>query len=170
MWSRSWHFRVSVHQFHFLRLWIALSVPYLAIPGTTTPIAVLHGIVSQKSLWCRLESWCSIKISLKFVPKGPINNIPALVQIMACAVQATSHYLNQCWLVYRRIYASPGLKELINSLLNLPCICTFSLIFDYLVSLVYACVKRGAARSIIAFVGKSPIHNCITGAPITNMD
>ena len=26
----------------------------------------------------------SIKISLKFVPKGPINNIPALVQMMAC--------------------------------------------------------------------------------------
>ena len=25
----------------------------------------------------------SIKISMKFVPKGPINNIPALVQIMA---------------------------------------------------------------------------------------
>ena len=25
----------------------------------------------------------SIKISLKFAPKGPINNIPALVQIMA---------------------------------------------------------------------------------------
>ena len=24
-----------------------------------------------------------IKISLKFVPKGPINNIPAMVQIMA---------------------------------------------------------------------------------------
>ena len=27
--------------------------------------------------------WISIKISLKFFPKGPINNIPALVQIMA---------------------------------------------------------------------------------------
>ena len=27
--------------------------------------------------------WISIKISLKFVPKGPIKNIPALVQIMA---------------------------------------------------------------------------------------
>ena len=27
--------------------------------------------------------WISIKISLKFVPKGPIDNIPALVQIMA---------------------------------------------------------------------------------------
>ena len=29
------------------------------------------------------DVWISIKISLKFVPKGPINNIPALVQIMA---------------------------------------------------------------------------------------
>ena len=27
------------------------------------------------------------------------------------AVQATSHYLNQWWLVYRRIYASLGLNE-----------------------------------------------------------
>ena len=27
--------------------------------------------------------WIPIKISLKFVPKGPINNIPALVEIMA---------------------------------------------------------------------------------------
>ena len=26
----------------------------------------------------------SIKFSLKFVPKSPINNIPALFQIMAC--------------------------------------------------------------------------------------
>ena len=27
--------------------------------------------------------WISIETSLKFIPKGPINNIPALVQIMA---------------------------------------------------------------------------------------
>ena len=27
--------------------------------------------------------WISLKISLKFIPKGPINNMPALVQIMA---------------------------------------------------------------------------------------
>ena len=31
------------------------------------------------------------------------------------AVQATSHYLNQWWLDYRRIYASLGLNELINA-------------------------------------------------------
>ena len=29
------------------------------------------------------NAWISIKISLKFVPSGPISNIPALVQIMA---------------------------------------------------------------------------------------
>ena len=27
--------------------------------------------------------WISIDISLKFIPKGPIDNIPVLVQIMA---------------------------------------------------------------------------------------
>ena len=27
--------------------------------------------------------WILIKVSLKFVPKGPINNIPALIQVMA---------------------------------------------------------------------------------------
>ena len=37
----------------------------------------------------------SIKISLKFVPKGPIDNIPILVQIMAW--RRTGHYLKQWW-------------------------------------------------------------------------
>ena len=45
------------------------------------------------------------EISLKF-PKGPINDIPALIQVMTLgADQATSHYLNKRWLDYRRIYA-----------------------------------------------------------------
>ena len=35
------------------------------------------------------------------------------------AVQATSHYLNQWWLVYRRIYASVGLNELKTSLFSI---------------------------------------------------
>ena len=55
-----------------------------------------------------------IEISLKFVPKSPINNIPALVQIMAWrrSGDKPSHYPNQWWLVYWRIYASLGLNEL----------------------------------------------------------
>ena len=36
-----------------------------------------------KCIFLNANVWISIKISLKFVPKGPINNIPALVQIMA---------------------------------------------------------------------------------------
>ena len=54
----------------------------------------------------------AIKISHKFLPKGPINNIPALVQIWLGANQATNHYQNEWRLDYRRIYASPGLNEL----------------------------------------------------------
>ena len=36
-----------------------------------------------KRIFVNGNVWISIKIPLKFVPKGPINNIPALVQIMA---------------------------------------------------------------------------------------
>ena len=36
-----------------------------------------------KRIFLNENIWISIKISLKFVPMGPINNIPALVQIMA---------------------------------------------------------------------------------------
>ena len=41
-----------------------------------------------------------------FVPWVRIGNIPALVQITAWYRPGTSHYLNQWWLVYWRIYAS----------------------------------------------------------------
>ena len=36
-----------------------------------------------KCIFLNENVWISIKISLKFVPRGPINNIPSLVQIMA---------------------------------------------------------------------------------------
>ena len=36
-----------------------------------------------KCIFLNENIWISIKISLKFVPRGPINKIPALVQIMA---------------------------------------------------------------------------------------
>ena len=36
-----------------------------------------------KCIFLNESIWILIEISLKFVPKGPINNIPALVQIMA---------------------------------------------------------------------------------------
>ena len=36
-----------------------------------------------KLIFLNENVWISIKISLEFAPKGPINNIPALVQMMA---------------------------------------------------------------------------------------
>ena len=54
-----------------------------------------------KCIFLNETAWISLEISLKFVPKVQINNIPA-----------TRHYLNQWWLVYWRIYASLGLNEL----------------------------------------------------------
>ena len=54
----------------------------------------------------------SIKISLKYVPKGPINNIPALVQIMAWRRTGDKPLSEPMWLIYRRIYAPLDLNEL----------------------------------------------------------
>ena len=58
--------------------------------------------------------WISIKISLKFVPRGPISNIPVLVQIMAWrwpGDKPLSEPMTVCW----RIYASLSLNELFDT-------------------------------------------------------
>ena len=54
-----------------------------------------------------------IKISLKFVPKGPLNNIPALVQMnngLASTRRQAIIWTNYDYLT--DIYSSIGLKEL----------------------------------------------------------
>ena len=52
--------------------------------------------------------WILIKISLEFVPQGPIYNIPALVQMMTLSVAIDG-------VVWLRINASLGLNELSRS-------------------------------------------------------
>ena len=61
----------------------------------------------DKFKWIFLNEniWISVSISLKFVPSGPINNIPTLVHVMAW------RRAGQWWLDYRRIYASLDLNE-----------------------------------------------------------
>ena len=46
-------------------------------------MAAILADVIVKCIFLNENVWISIKISLNFVHKGPINNIPALVQIMA---------------------------------------------------------------------------------------
>ena len=53
--------------------------------NTLRPIQNGHHFADAIFKWIFLNEnvWIPLKISLKFVPQGPINNIPALVQIMA---------------------------------------------------------------------------------------
>ena len=58
----------------------------------------------------------NIKISLKFVPKGPVNNIPALVQIIAWRCPddkpLSEPFMVQFTDAYNMKYASLGPNEL----------------------------------------------------------
>ena len=54
---------------------------------------------------------------LLFVPKGPINNIPALVQIMACGRPDDMPLSEPMMIVYWHIFVSPGHNELRSRLL-----------------------------------------------------
>ena len=67
-----------------------------------------------KCIFLNENVWILLKISLRFVPKVPINNIPVLVQ-MAWRRRGDKPLSEpiQWWLVYWRIYASLGLNELI---------------------------------------------------------
>ena len=62
-----------------------------------------------KCVFLNEDIWILIDISLKFVPKGPINNIPALVQIMAWR-RPGDKPLSEPMMM--SIYASLGLNEL----------------------------------------------------------
>ena len=50
-----------------------------------------------KRIFFNVNIWISNKISLEYIPRGLIDNMSVLVQIMAWPVQVPSHYLNQCW-------------------------------------------------------------------------
>ena len=86
------------HHLHSTFIWIkgirvSSSVPVSNI--LTSPHAKLFCIIEAYTKWplfsrwhfrmhfLKENVWIPIKISLKFVPKSPINNIPALVPLMA---------------------------------------------------------------------------------------
>ena len=56
----------------------------------------------SKCIFLDINVWISIKILLNIVPKGPIDNVPALVQIAAfhCPGNKPYQQTNQWWLVY----------------------------------------------------------------------
>ena len=66
-----------------------------------------------KGIFLNENTWTLIKISFKFVPKGSINNIPALVKWLVTWSWPGDKPFNQWWLVYWHIYASLSLNEFI---------------------------------------------------------
>ena len=69
-------------------LWVVVYLSHWGRDNLTT--------ISQ-TIFSNAFCWMIIQISLKFIPKGPIDNMPALIQILAWRRMATSHYLNQWW-------------------------------------------------------------------------
>ena len=57
-----------------------------------------------------------LKLHWSLFPRVQLTIFQHWFRLWLGADQATSHYLNQWWLDYRRIYASLGLSELINPL------------------------------------------------------
>ena len=68
---------------HHCTCWCTRSLMCLSV-DTLRPTKNGHHFTDDifECIFLNENSWISIKISLKFVPKGPINNIPSLVQIM----------------------------------------------------------------------------------------
>ena len=64
-----------------------------------------------KCLFLNENLWVSFEISLKFAPKGSINTVPALVQIMAWRRPGDKPLSEPMIVIYWRIYALLGLNE-----------------------------------------------------------
>ena len=65
-----------------------------------------------KCIFLNDNEWISLNISLKFIPKVRINNIPALVQIMACRRPGDKPLSEPMMVIYWCIYVSLSLNEL----------------------------------------------------------
>ena len=74
-------------------------IQYHGVMYLSRACACVHGElakiirVTHERIFVNENVWISIKISLKFVPKDSINNIPAVVQIMACLLVPMMVYL-----------------------------------------------------------------------------
>ena len=99
-------------------------IPQCTIQNRNVHISVLNvALLDMKLVDCEISEvsllcfCCSIQISLMYVPRALIYNMPILVQIMALCQTvivfvSTRHYVNQCW---PTIYASLCQNVLSNS-------------------------------------------------------
>ena len=97
----------------FIMRWRGIRARVLASVNTLWPRQNGRHFADDIFKWIFLNEngWISIEISLKCVPKGPINNIPTLVQLMAWRRPGDKPLSEPMMVSYRRIYASLGLNE-----------------------------------------------------------
>ena len=99
---------------------VFLLFPFLIHWGQDKMAAIFQTTFSNGFSWLKMyEFRLKFRLSLFLCL---IDNIPALVQIMAWRRQATSLYLNQWWIVYWRIYASLGLSEIRPGVVSWNCV------------------------------------------------
>ena len=107
-----------------------------------------------KRIFLNENAWIVIEISLWFVPKGLINNMSALVQVVAWRRTCAKPLSNQLWLDYRRIYASFGLNELKEVRWQLPFHC-YSMCRNSCITGLRICSKEDM------FIVRSAIWKCL---------
>ena len=73
--------------------------------------AISQTTFSKAFSWIKMFEF-RLKFHWSLFPRVQLTIFQQWFRLWLGAVQATSHYLNQWWLVYRRIYASLGLIEL----------------------------------------------------------
>ena len=85
-WNFKWNSNIFIQEMRFKMSWETSAI--LTRPQCVNSLRLRQNgrhfpDDNFKYIFLNENVWISIKISPKFVPKGPINNIPALVEIMA---------------------------------------------------------------------------------------
>ena len=73
--------------------------------------AISQTTCSSRFSWIKMSEF-QFKFHWSLFPRAQLTIFQHWFRYWLGAVQATSHYLNQWWLIYRRKYASLGLNEL----------------------------------------------------------
>ena len=80
--------------------------------GRDKMAAISQRTVSNAFSWMKMYQF-RLRFHWSLIPKVQITIFQHWLRYWLGAVQATSHYLNQWWSVFRRIHVSLGLNELI---------------------------------------------------------
>ena len=86
-------------------------VPCLTHWGRDKMAAVSQTMFSNAFSWMKIYEFC-LKFHWSLFRRFQLTIFQHWFRYWLGAVQATSHYLNQWWLIYWRIYASLGFNEL----------------------------------------------------------